>query len=82
MSDQLRLESSTQHADQGAKATLDTLQEGVAVFGLDGRLKLHNAAFAHLAARARRPRRRAIQTYRGSLCRRFKGDGAWGIDRA
>ena len=29
-------------------ATLDTLNEGVAVFGPDGRLKLHNAAFARI----------------------------------
>ena len=29
-------------------ATLDTLSEGVAVFGPDGRLKLHNAAFARI----------------------------------
>ena len=28
--------------------TLDTLKEGVAVFGSDGRLKLSNAAFSHL----------------------------------
>jgi signal transduction histidine kinase len=28
--------------------TLDTLKEGVAVFGTDGRLKFHNPAFAHL----------------------------------
>jgi signal transduction histidine kinase len=28
------------------KTTLDALHEGVAVFGLDGRLKLHNTAFA------------------------------------
>jgi signal transduction histidine kinase len=28
--------------------TLDTLQEGVAVFGADGRLKLHNPAFGRL----------------------------------
>jgi len=26
--------------------TLDTLQEGVAAFGTDGRLRLHNTAFA------------------------------------
>jgi signal transduction histidine kinase len=29
-------------------ATLDTLSEGVAVFGPDGRLKLHNAAFGRI----------------------------------
>jgi signal transduction histidine kinase len=30
------------------RAALDRLHEGVAVFGLDGRLKLHNAAFADM----------------------------------
>jgi signal transduction histidine kinase len=30
--------------------TIDTLREGVAVFGTDGRLKLHNSAFADLWA--------------------------------
>ncbi|MGB6229227.1 MAG: ATP-binding protein [Litorimonas sp.] len=30
------------------KATLDKLAEGIAVFGTDGRLKLHNSAFARL----------------------------------
>ena len=42
------LESSYNTLMKVQSATLDTLQEGVAVFGLDGRLKLHNAAFARL----------------------------------
>ena len=29
-------------------ATIDTLVEGVAVFGPDGKLKLHNRAFAQI----------------------------------
>ncbi len=48
VSDQLRLESSYNTLGKVQKATLDTLQEAVAVFGPDGRLKLHNAAFARL----------------------------------
>jgi PAS domain-containing protein len=32
------------------KATLDTIDEAIAVFGLDGKLKLHNAAFAQIWA--------------------------------
>jgi signal transduction histidine kinase len=48
VSDQLRLESSYNTLIKVQKATLDTLQEGVAVFGPDGRLKLHNAAFARI----------------------------------
>jgi signal transduction histidine kinase len=50
VSDQLRLESSYNTLIKVQKATLDTLQEGVAVFGPDGRLKLHNTAFARLWA--------------------------------
>ena len=48
VSDQLRLESSYHTFIKVQRATLDTLQEGVAVFGPDGRLKLHNAAFARI----------------------------------
>ncbi|MSP94642.1 MAG: PAS domain-containing sensor histidine kinase [Alphaproteobacteria bacterium] len=48
VSDRLRLESSYNTLIKVQKATLDTLQEGVAVFGPDGRLKLFNAAFARI----------------------------------
>ena len=48
VSDQLRLESSYNTLIKVQKATLDTLQEGVAVFSPDGRLKLYNAAFARI----------------------------------
>lgn len=48
VSDQLRLESSYNTLIKVQKATLDTLQEGVAVFGPDGRLKLYNAAFTRI----------------------------------
>jgi len=48
VSDQLRLESSYNTLIKVQRATLDTLQEGVAVFGPDGRLKLYNAAFARI----------------------------------
>jgi len=48
VSDQLRLESSYNTLIKVQKATLDTLQEGVAVFGPDGRLKLYNTSFARL----------------------------------
>jgi len=59
--------------------TLDNLAEGVAVFASDGRLRLHNAAFArmwHLApqALAERPHIETIT----ALCRPLHGDGsAW-----
>jgi signal transduction histidine kinase len=48
VSTQLRLERSYQTLIKVQKATLDTLHEGVAVFGPDGRLKLYNAAFARI----------------------------------
>jgi len=59
--------------------TLDNLAEGVAVFGSDGRLRLHNAAFARiwtLSARllAERPHIEKIST----LCQPLHGDApAW-----
>lgn len=48
ITEKLALESSYNTLIGVQRATLDTLGEGVAVFGLDGRLKLHNAAFARL----------------------------------
>jgi Signal transduction histidine kinase len=48
VTEKLSLASSYKTLIQVQSATLNTLQEGVAVFGPDGRLKLHNAAFAKL----------------------------------
>lgn len=45
VSERLTLESNYNTLIKVQSATLDTLQEAVAVFGTDGRLKLHNAAF-------------------------------------
>ncbi len=44
----ITLESSYNTLIKVQSATLDTLSEGVVVFGPDGRLKLHNACFARL----------------------------------
>jgi signal transduction histidine kinase len=44
---QIALESSYNTLIKVQSATLDTLSEAVAVFGLDGKLKFSNAAFAH-----------------------------------
>ncbi|HEU0163360.1 MAG TPA: PAS-domain containing protein [Rhizomicrobium sp.] len=44
----LNLESDYNTLMKVQSATLDTLSEGVAVFGTDGKLKLHNAAFARI----------------------------------
>ncbi len=45
ITEKLALESAFNTQIKVQSATLDTLQEGVAVFGPDGKLKLHNAAF-------------------------------------
>ena len=48
VTEKIALESSYNTLIKVQRATLDTLGEGVAVFGPDGRLKLHNTAFANL----------------------------------
>ncbi len=48
VTERLSLESSYNTLIKVQSATLNTLQEAVAVFGPDGKLKLHNAAFAKI----------------------------------
>jgi signal transduction histidine kinase len=48
VTERITLESSYNTLIKVQSATLNTLQEGVAVFGPDGKLKLHNAAFAKI----------------------------------
>jgi len=48
VSERFELESQVNSLTQVQSETLDTLKEGVAVFGSDGRLKLHNRAFAEM----------------------------------
>jgi signal transduction histidine kinase len=48
VTERITLESSYNTLIKVQGATLNTLQEGVAVFGLDGRLKLYNASFARI----------------------------------
>lgn len=48
VTEKLALESDYNTLIKVQSATLDTLQEAVAVFGPDGKLKLHNAAFARI----------------------------------
>ncbi len=48
VTEKLALESNYNILAKVQSATLDTLMEGVAVFGPDGRMKLHNAAFARI----------------------------------
>ncbi|MGB7046419.1 MAG: ATP-binding protein, partial [Methylocella sp.] len=64
--------------------TLDTLKEGVAVFGSDGRLKLFNPAFANMWALGRgelddRPHIDRVAVLCAPL---FAGEEAWGALRA
>lgn len=47
-SERFRLESSYNALINVQRETLDSLKEGVAVFGTDGRLALHNRAFAQI----------------------------------
>lgn len=48
VTEQIALESRYNALIQVQRETLDTLREGVAVFGSDGRLKLYNSAFARI----------------------------------
>ena len=81
VSERLRLESSYNTLMKVQKASLDTLQEGVAVFGPDGRLKLRNLAFARIwrfepAELANEPHLKQLT----EACRsRFGGDRIWEV---
>jgi PAS domain S-box-containing protein len=48
VSERLRLEASFMMLTQVQRATLDAVNDGIAIFGPDGRLILHNRAFAKL----------------------------------
>ena len=48
ITDELKLKAQYNALIQVQQATLDKLSDAVAVFGSDGRLRLHNEAFAHL----------------------------------
>jgi signal transduction histidine kinase len=50
VTERFRLASQFTALSRVQSETIDTLREGVAVFGTDGRLKLHNSAFAELWA--------------------------------
>lgn len=81
ISDRIQLESSLNLLTQVQKATLDTLDEGIAIFGTDGRLVLHNALFASLWQLTENelsgtPHFAEI----ADICsRRIGRDGIWGI---
>jgi signal transduction histidine kinase len=79
VSEKLALESSFQTAQKVQSATLDILKEGVAVFGPDGKLKFHNAAFLRIwdftaEELAREPHVREIAAI---AAERFGEAGVW-----
>jgi len=81
VSEQLMLESSYNTLIKVQRATLDTLQEGVAVFGPDGRLKLRNAAFARIwrldpAELSGEPH---LKNVAEACATRFGGDRIWDL---
>jgi signal transduction histidine kinase len=77
VTEKLALESSYNTLIKVQSATLDTLVEGVAVFGPDGRMKLHNAAFARIwdMSEAELDGEPHIRTIADVATRKF-GDGA------
>jgi PAS domain-containing protein len=48
LTNELEMQSAYNSIVKSQKATLDTINEAIAVFGPDGRLKLHNSAFSKL----------------------------------
>jgi signal transduction histidine kinase len=79
ITERIALESSYNTLIGVQRATLDTLGEGVAVFGMDGRLKLHNAAFTRLwkfesTELSGEPH---VQEIAQACIRRFGEDAAW-----
>ncbi len=75
VTERLDLERRFEELIRVQRETLDNLAEGVAVFGSDGRLRLHNAAFAHMwrlppRALADRPHIERIT----ALCQPLHGD--------
>lgn len=81
VSDQLRLESSYTNLIRVQRATLDTLEDGVAVFGTDGRLKLGNSAFQKLwgFATADLLGEPHLKTLSALAAARFGRDNTWDI---
>ena len=81
ISEKIRLESGLNLLTQVQKATLDTLDEGVAIFGTDGRLVLHNAVFGRMwklteAELGPQPHFTEIANF---CADRIGHDGIWGI---
>ena len=81
VTERIRLEASLNLMNQVQQSTLDTLDEGVAIFGTDGRLILHNAQFGELWSLSEREL--AGQPHFAELANlcseRIGRDGIWGV---
>lgn len=79
VTEKLSLESSYNQLIKVQSATLDTLQEAVAVFGPDGRMKLHNAAFQRVwdAEPAELSGEPHVSRIAQDCVRRFGDEGEW-----
>jgi len=79
VSERIALESSYNTLSRVQSATLNTLQEGVAVFGNDGRLKLYNAAFARIWELTPKDlgSEPHIRTLAATATAKFGNDDAW-----
>ena len=75
VTERLDLERRFEELIRVQRETLDNLAEGVAVFASDGRLRLHNAAFARMWSSRRRhwPSARISRAIT-ALCRPLHGD--------
>ena len=81
ISEQLRLEATVTLLTQVQRATLDTIDDGMAIFGMDGRLLQYNDPFAKMwqlteAELASQPHFAEIA---GLCTARIGRDGIWGI---
>jgi PAS domain-containing protein len=81
ISEQLRLEATVTLLTQVQRATLDTIDDGMAIFGMDGRLLQYNGPFAKMwqlteAELASQPHFAEIA---GLCTARIGRDGIWGI---
>jgi PAS domain-containing protein len=73
------MESSYKAQIDVQKATLESLHEGVAVFGPDGRLKLHNTEFARLCGMTEIAGEPHLKTIAETCAARFPGDQPWEV---
>ena len=81
ITERLKLESSLNLLAQVQKATLDTLEEGIVIFGTDGRLVVHNVPFARMwkLSESELEGQPHFAEIAGFCADRIGHDGIWGI---